>query len=536
MSAEAIPLEQVSNGDFLRALAASGQLTILDLLDNVPWFRGSVSSPAAPWVAWRAFLASCYGLPMTDEEVSIYQRCTGRREPPTEKAREAWLIVGRRGRKSAIAAAIGVWEGVFRDHSGALAPGERAMIPIIAKNKADAGTIKAFIGSILDCKNLREFLAKPITGDEVSLTTRVDMVVRAVSLTAGRSRVVPAALLDETAFWKSDMSAQPDTEVIAGIRPAMATVDGGLLVGLSSPYDKRGVLWEAYSEHYGQEGPILVWKADTLTMHDSPRIRAYVRIQYEGDPVSADAEYGANFRTDIGPFVQPEVVDAAVMAGVEHIPFDPARPKACFAFCDPSGGSQDSFALAVSDHHEGKLRLVYAREWPAPFSPDDVCDDVAQALKSYRVTYVTGDHVGGVWLRDPLLKRGISYIVTKHSKSEIYRDILPRLNARNILLLDQLPLIRQIKRLERKVHRGGDVIDHPPGDKDDLANACLGALSLADAIKYRDPAPEEPYMPTTAAVLKHAIQQNMATKGRPTMRPAASPGGRLAAYRRRRQT
>jgi hypothetical protein len=54
------------------------------------------------------------------------------------------------------------------------------------------------------------------------------------------------------------------------------------------------------------------------------------------------------------------------------------------------------------------------------------------------------------------------------------------LNGRKALLLDNKTLQRQLVSLERKTSRGGrDSIDHPPGAKDDVANAVCGALVRA---------------------------------------------------------
>src|SRR2546423_275866 len=64
-------------------------------------------------------------------------------------------------------------------------------------------------------------------------------------------------------------SANPDSETLNAIRPAMATVPGAVLIGASSPYAKRGVLYEAFREHYGRPGPVLVWKATTREMNPS---------------------------------------------------------------------------------------------------------------------------------------------------------------------------------------------------------------------------------------------------------------------------
>jgi hypothetical protein len=55
------------------------------------------------------------------------------------------------------------------------------------------------------------------------------------------------------------------------------------------------------------------------------------------------------------------------------------------------------------------------------------------------------------------------------------------LNARKIELLDNQRLLNQFASLERRTRAGGkDLITHPPGGHDDLANACAGAVYYAN--------------------------------------------------------
>jgi hypothetical protein len=56
--------------------------------------------PLPAWSAWRASGAALYGLPMSAAERAVYATATGRQEPPTARAREAWVICGRRSGKS----------------------------------------------------------------------------------------------------------------------------------------------------------------------------------------------------------------------------------------------------------------------------------------------------------------------------------------------------------------------------------------------------------------------------------------------------
>jgi hypothetical protein len=453
----------------LGAAIAQEQITILDLLDSLPWFK-----TAPDWTAWRSFLCAVYGLPMTEREADIYRACTGRKDPPTAQAKEVWVPTGRRARKTAIGALMGVWAGLH-DWTPHMAPGERAVIPMMAKNKEDARTLRDFSVAILGSQALQGFMEGEPKAEEIHFVTKVDMRIRAVSLMAGRGRSVPLALLDEQAFWPTDDSAVPDVEVIDGIRPAMANMPGSILVGLSSPYARRGVLWQRYKECFGQDGPILVWQAPTLRMHDTPQIRGFVEAAYRDDPVSAAAEYGAEFRTDVGALVPLEVVEACVVPGRAQL--QPVPGTSYVAFADPSGGSSDSMTLAIA-HWAGISRCVvvdYVREWPAPFDPDTVVEDQAQALKAYGLTSCFGDKYAGEWPAARYRANGIRYRPASHTKSETYLNFLPMLTGSTVELLDQPRVVAQLASLERRTARGGkDSIDHPPGSHDDMANVVAG--------------------------------------------------------------
>src|SRR2546425_10905164 len=79
-----------------------------------PALFGSWFKSVHTWRAWRVFLRALFGLPMTAADRVIYQKHTGRTTPPTKQAREAWLVVGRRGGKSFIVALVAVFLAAFR--------------------------------------------------------------------------------------------------------------------------------------------------------------------------------------------------------------------------------------------------------------------------------------------------------------------------------------------------------------------------------------------------------------------------------------
>lgn len=444
-----------------------------------PWF-----APNPSWDAWRVFAKALFGLPMTPAEVEVFGRFTGRTVPPIAPAREAWLPVGRRGGKSLFAAALAVFMACFRDYRPHLKPGEQAIVMVLAADKDQASVvfdyIAAFFENIPTLGDLVEHRGK--RKESIRLTNRVTIRVQVASFRRLRGRTVACAILDECAFWYSDEgSRNPDTEIIKALRPSMLTIPGSLLIAISSPYARRGVLWDAYQKHFGRNNDaVLVWKANTLSMNPSAD-RAVIDEAYEADPASARAEYGAEFREDLESFVSPEAVQRVIVKGRSGLP--PTPGKRYSAFCDPAGGSGgDSMTLAIAHQDGAKSVVCRLVEWRPPFSPDDATAQCAEILKEYGLTQVTGDHYAGDWPMDRFRAHGIRYELAESSKSEFYAAFLPLLNGHRVELLDHQRTNAQLLALERTTSRlGKDSISHPPGGHDDLINAVAGVLVQAAA-------------------------------------------------------
>jgi hypothetical protein len=204
-------------------------------------------------------------------------------------------------------------------------------------------------------------------------------------------------------------------------------------------------------------------------------------LTYASDPEAASAEFGAEFRSDISLFIQREVVEAAVDRGVFEKPYQPG--KRYVAFCDPSGGSADSFTCAIAHMEKSgdsdTIVIDKLVEIKAPFQPNDAVAQIAATLKAYRLFSVVGDRYAAQWTVDAFRQVGITYSHSKLSRSEIYTELLPALNAGRVKLLDNIRAVSQICNLERRTSRGGnDSIDHAPGAHDDIANSIAGVVTL----------------------------------------------------------
>ena len=433
---------------------------------------------ADTWGAWRSFLAALFALPMTPEQLAIFQKCTGRAAPSTTPLQEAWLCIGRRGGKSFVLAVIAVFLACFRDWRQYLGPGERATVMIVAADRRQSRVIMRYCRGLLKAVPMLARVIESETRESIDLSNQITIEVHTASFRSTRGYSIVAALLDELAFWHGEESTDPDSEVINAIKPSMATIPGAILLCASSPYARRGALWDAHRKHYGKDGdPILVWQADTRTMNASVP-QALIDQHLADDPARAGAEWLALFRTDVEGFVSREVVEACVT------PFERERPPlpGIFyrAFADPSGGSADSFALAVAHVDGERVVLDAVREIRPPFAPTVAVAELVQLLKTYHVSSISGDRYAGEWPVEAFAKHDIRYQAAAAPKSTLYINFLPLLNSGRVDLLDNPRLVAQLVGLERHTARSGrEAVDHAVGAHDDVANAVAGAAALA---------------------------------------------------------
>ncbi len=442
-------------------------------------FGGPHGLGGESWATWRVLLMACFGEPLTDAERAIFHAVTGRECEPVEPVRQFFGVIGRRGGKSRAMGVLAAFLAGCCDFRDVLAPGQRARLPLVAASKEQADELFGYVAGAFESASALRSLVEKTTDRTLSLRSHVDVMVRALSFRNLRGSTNIGVICDELAYWRSDDSATPDKEVVDALKPSLATT-GGPLIGISSPYARKGVLYQAYARDYGPAGRARVLVAKAATEVLNPSIdRDFVAAAYEDDAVAAAAEYGAEWRGDLADFISREVVDAAVIEGRHELP--PVAGQHYVGFVDASGGSADSMTMAVAHRdRDGRSILDAVREVRPPFSPESVVEEFCALLKAYRITKVTGDAYAGEWPRERFRVHGIGYDVSDVHRSQIYLDTLPLLNSRKVELLDVPRLVAQLRALERRTAASGkDTINHPKGGHDDVINSAAGALRLA---------------------------------------------------------
>ena len=292
-------------------------------------------------------------------------------------------MCGRRAGKTFILALTAVFLACFRDwrpiprprrarhhHGHRRRPAAGAHHHALREGPAEVGA------------DARQTVEAETAGESIDLANRVTIEVHTASFRAVRGYTVVAALLDEMAFWRPvRTAANPDSEVIerhpagngdgpwrhAAVRLIALRAARRAVGGLSHATSARTAVRWSGRRRRGTMNPTV-----TQSLH---RRRDTRRTRSRPPP-----SIGAQFRTDIESYVSREAVEAVIEWGVHER--GPLHGKRYAAFVDPSGGSGDSFTLAIA-HKEGEIAVLdCVREVRPPFSPRASCRSSADLLKT----------------------------------------------------------------------------------------------------------------------------------------------------------
>lgn len=457
-------------------------MNIIDAIKDEQLFRPFLGEKLASWHTWFAALRVVYGLPLGRKRREHVRHCTGRQPDrlPKDGFDTALFLTGRRSGKSRVAAIIGAYEAALAGHETKLAKGEMGMVAIVSPTKMQSRIVTNYLRAIFDTPLLRPEVVGE-TREGFQLRNGVLIELMAGDWKTVRGYTLLAAIVDEVAFmgYDSESKVKSDTELIRAIKPSLATVKGKL-IGISSPYAKKGWCYQTYRNNFGNDaGKVLVWNCPSRTMNPTLP-QSVVDEALAEDLQAAKSEYLGEFRDDVCEFLPRTVIEALVIPErTELLP----RPQINYvAFADVSGGRSDDATLAVAHRDWEKRKVVIDRlfRYRPPFNPTEVIAQMAEELRRYRVRRVTGDNYAAEFVAKAFESQGIRYTKSPKPKSMLYLELLPRLCSGEIELPDDEALVNQLASLERRTRSGGkDIIDHSPGQHDDLANALAGVVEQA---------------------------------------------------------
>jgi phage terminase large subunit-like protein len=230
-----------------RRKTSSSAITIDTALSNKQLLGAALGDPET-WQTWVAVLKATFGLPLDEDQQSVFASVAGNRPPPTQRVRELWAVCGRRGGKSRMAAALSVYLALFQKYP--LTPGEIGMVLVLAASQEQARVVFNYALAFLKSSPVLRKEVIDNTRSEIRLRNGLVISIHANSFRTVRGRTLCACVFDEIAFWRDE--TVPDAEVYSAVLPSLATTNG-LLVGISSPYRKVGLLHSKHRTNFGTD-------------------------------------------------------------------------------------------------------------------------------------------------------------------------------------------------------------------------------------------------------------------------------------------
>jgi hypothetical protein len=445
---------------------------------------GAALGDLSSWSTWLIVLKAAFGLQLSDSELATFHKVAGDRAPPSRRVRELWCVCGRRSGKSRMAAALSVFLSLFQRHK--LAKGETGHVLVLAATADQAKTVFDYASGFIEASDALRREVRSITQHEIRLANNVVVAVHVNSFRTVRGKTLLACIFDETAFWRDETSATPDVEVYRAVVPSLVT-SGGMLIGISTPYRRMGLLHAKHRDHFGVAGDdVLVVQGSSETFRPtlSPEL---IEAHRASDPEAAPAEWDALFRSDIAAFLSEDLIELATdRSRPPELP--PQQGGRYHCFVDASGGRHDSYTICIG-HKDSGGRFIcdVLRGREPPFDPQEITREYAALAREFGCLVIKGDAYSADWVVSSYRECGATYECAEKNRSELYLEGLPAFSRGLVSLPEHRRLGRELRLLERHVSRAGrDRVDHGRGGSDDYANAVFGALHLAiSGSRYR---------------------------------------------------
>jgi hypothetical protein len=109
---------------------------------------GAELGDISTWSTWLIVLRAAFGHQLDDDELQTFKAVAGGRVLPLKRVRELWCVIGRRGGKSRMAAALACYFALFVKHK--LSAGEKGMVLVLAATVEQAQVVFGYTLAFLN--------------------------------------------------------------------------------------------------------------------------------------------------------------------------------------------------------------------------------------------------------------------------------------------------------------------------------------------------------------------------------------------------
>lgn len=404
--------------------------------------------------------------------------------------RQGVFRCGRRAGKSSTLCRLAVIEGLYGQHK--IPPGDVGVVAFISTTRDEANQRLRTVKAILDALGAKY---RPCDGGVELIDKPVAFKVYTASISGVSGFTAILLIADEVSKWKdADTGANPASEVLASVRPTMATQPNARIILSSSPMG----MWDAHFDAFEEGDTTFQITAYAETWVANPTISEEATHDLEPDQTTWEREYKAVPQAEVAEslFTSDELDKATRGEPVTVAHEDGVSYEAAI---DPgTRGNAWSFAIAALRLIGGvvKRSIVHADEWRGstakPLSPKATLAAMKPTLDTYGIDSLWTDQASGDALRDIAADLGINLIIvpwTQANKLTAYKNL--QTWVRTDLL--ELPPVEHVKAdllgVRRKYTRNGvtiDLVKTPDGRHSDMAPAiALVASKLFAAPKEK---------------------------------------------------
>jgi hypothetical protein len=168
---------------------------------------GAALGDPATWSTWIDVLRVLFG--GEPDDAGAFDKISGGRALPGKRMKELWAICGRRSGKSRMAAAIAVYVALFQRHK--LSAGEQGCVLVLAATVAQAHIVFRYALAFIEQSPVLAQELVSMTAHEIRLRNGVVIAVHSSSFRTVRGRTLLACIFDEVAYWRDELSADPES-------------------------------------------------------------------------------------------------------------------------------------------------------------------------------------------------------------------------------------------------------------------------------------------------------------------------------------
>lgn len=523
-------LENMTQKEFDKYFIKIHETIIKDPLNNFVRAKGFVNTNPAP--GQRVLLKLVFGQKLDSEtkykvysetkgldnrfklieeyktEVELYEFMTDKVYDFEKvcKITDISLIVGRRGGKTLISSILAIYSTLKIDWKPLLGKHNTATILIASHTKDFSDEIIDVMRSLIEESPILSRLidkSKKNTQSTINLKipfyneetkrirySRVRLRTNAASSKSSRGSACPVIILDEIAFFGSDINAkETDEEIVRAIKPSMLQFSKqAMMIKLSSPNIKQGILYETYKKRAELPDDYLILKAPSWVFNNRLPKEEFEKEE-KVDPENFNREFRANFTDSISTFIMPEAIDRAVQKGVKFIPPEDKTVDITYHAAIDAAFKSDRFTFSLVGAKEGRITQYLVHAWEGsktkPIEAHEIAKFLSQVVKEFGLNKIFADQFAFQPLKEIFAKFNVvleEMTFTNTYKKKIYYNLKNLIHSNTLDLLDHEMTQTELKQLQVEQSSTGTIkIGHPVGGHDDFADSL--AVSCYEAME-----------------------------------------------------